>query len=90
MLDTYLIIDLDLRLNEIFMFRHQGKAALISKRECDILQLIGKGRTSKEIAWELHLSKQTVSSYRKNICRKLDIHSTAELIAYALPLRRRV
>ncbi len=62
---------------------HQSRG-LLSKRELDVLRLIGTGRTSKEIAVELHLSKETIASYRKQICRKLGTHSTAELIVYAI------
>src|SRR5258706_14685294 len=56
----------------------------LSRRETEVFKLIGAGCTSKEIAVELHISKETVSGYRKQICHKLCVHSTAELIAYSL------
>ena len=62
----------------------QNRVRLLTKRERDILRLIGEGHSSKEIAWQLGLSKQTVSSHRKHICQKLGVHSTAELIVYAI------
>ncbi len=55
----------------------------LTARESQILRLIGKGLTSKQIADRLGLSIDTVGNHRKHICRKLGLHSTAELVAYA-------
>jgi two-component system nitrate/nitrite response regulator NarL len=57
---------------------------LFTSRELEILDLLGRGKTSKEIAVILDLRVTTVASHRKNICRKLGTHSTAELIRYAV------
>lgn len=57
---------------------------MLSQREKAVLALIGTGKTSKEIALALRLSPATVADYRKQICHKLPLHSTAEVIAYAL------
>jgi DNA-binding CsgD family transcriptional regulator len=57
-------------------------------REREILQLVGTGKTSREIAVSLKLSATTIASHRKSICRKLGIHSTAALIQYALTANR--
>lgn len=57
---------------------------LFTTRELEILELLGKGKTSKEIAVLLSLRITTIASHRKNICRKLGAHSTAELISYAI------
>ncbi len=54
----------------------------LTPRETEILLLIGKGLTSKEIAVLLNLTITTIGSYRKNICSKLDLHSTASLASY--------
>jgi hypothetical protein len=48
-----------------------------------VLDLVGKGKTSKEIADILGVSVFTVANHRKHICHKLNIHSTAELASYA-------
>jgi DNA-binding CsgD family transcriptional regulator len=61
----------------------------LTAREMSVLQLIGLGKTTKEIASHLNLSPQTVSDYRKGICRKLDLHTTAGLAAFASSLRTR-
>ena len=55
----------------------------LSPREEQVLDLLGKGNTTKDIAVSLDLSPATVSNHRKSICRKLDIHSTATLVYYA-------
>lgn len=56
----------------------------LSTRECDVLKLLGRGKTSKEIAVMLAVSISTIASHRRSICRKLGVHSTAELICYAV------
>ncbi len=55
----------------------------ITPREREILDLVGRGYTSKRIADALNVSVHTVNNHRKHICRKLSLHSTAELVAYA-------
>jgi LuxR family transcriptional regulator len=55
----------------------------LTPREQQILDLIGKGKTTKEIATILNLSTATIGNHRKAICRKLDTHSTAELVCRA-------
>lgn len=57
---------------------------MLSKREKEILHLIGRGLTSKQIADELFIAKSTVDTHRKNMMRKLDLEGTNELIKYAL------
>ncbi len=57
---------------------------LLSDREYQILKLLGAGVSPSAIALDLHLSIKTVSTYRKRILEKLQLHSTAELIRYAV------
>jgi DNA-binding NarL/FixJ family response regulator len=56
----------------------------LSIREKEIITCVVKGLTNKEIATELFLSTHTVISHRRNIARKLEIHSTAGLTIYAI------
>ena len=56
----------------------------LSDREFRVLQLIGSGKSVSEIAGILFLSVHTVNTYRKRIMEKMEMHSTAELIHYAL------
>jgi len=60
-----------------------GPSRVLTGRESEILRLIGSGYTTKEIATILHIAPGTVSEHRKHISRKLDLHSTASLIAAA-------
>jgi len=59
-------------------------AASLSPREREILQLIAEGRTSGEIGAALHLAVTTVDTHRRNIMKKLDLHSVADLTKYAV------
>jgi len=56
----------------------------LSDREREILQLIAQGETTPEIAAELDLSPHTIQSHRDHIMTKLDLHSKAALIKYAI------
>jgi two-component system, NarL family, response regulator NreC len=57
---------------------------LLSEREREIFQLIAEGRTNKEIANMLFLSPSTVDTHRSRIMEKLDVHSAAEIVLYAV------
>ena len=56
----------------------------LSQREIEILTCIIKGMTNKEIADNLCLSTHTVTTHKRNISTKLNIHSTAGLIIYGI------
>jgi two-component system response regulator NreC len=56
----------------------------LTDREREILALIAEGKTSPEIATALFLSPHTVQSHRDHIMAKLDLHSKAALIKYAI------
>ena len=56
----------------------------LTEREREILLLIAQGRTTAEIAAELVLSPHTVQSHRDHIMTKLDLHSKAALMKYAI------
>ena len=56
----------------------------LSDRERDVLIQVVRGLSNKEIADVLCISQHTVISHRKNITRKLNIHSTAGLTIYAI------
>ena len=56
----------------------------LSYREFQVLRLIALGKTSTEIAEELKLSVQTVSTYRTRILKKMKMETNAELMRYAM------
>jgi DNA-binding NarL/FixJ family response regulator len=57
---------------------------LLTARERQVLQLLAEGRSNKEVAGLLDLSLHTVETHRGNIMQKLNLHSGAELILYAI------
>jgi DNA-binding CsgD family transcriptional regulator len=59
---------------------------LLSRREKEILILIGRGKSSKEIAEELSLSIHTVSRHRQNILQKLQVSNSAQAFGIAREL----
>jgi two-component system, NarL family, invasion response regulator UvrY len=56
----------------------------LTVREFEVMSQLAAGRSVNQIAVDLCLSYNTISTYRARVMRKLDVHSTAELIRYAL------
>lgn len=56
----------------------------LSDRELEVLQLIGRGRGSREIAGQLHLSVKTIESHRLHIKEKLGLETASELVRFAV------
>ncbi|MBN1810406.1 MAG: response regulator transcription factor [Anaerolineae bacterium] len=56
----------------------------LSDREFQVLRLMGAGLRRKEIAVELNLSVKTISTYRARILEKLNLHTTADIVRYAV------
>jgi two-component system nitrate/nitrite response regulator NarL len=56
----------------------------LSKREMEIVKLIGEGKTSQEIADLLFIGKTTVDTHRKNILKKLSLQGKSELLRYSM------
>lgn len=56
----------------------------LTQREREILKLIAEGYKNKEIAEHLFISLKTVEKHRSNLMRKLDLHNTAALTAFAM------
>jgi len=56
----------------------------LSDREREIFQLIAEGRANKEMAALLSISPSTVETHRARIMEKLDLHSAAEIVLYAV------
>jgi DNA-binding NarL/FixJ family response regulator len=58
--------------------------AELSDREAEVLKLIAAGYTHRSIAARLHISAKTVETYRSRLMQKLNLHSRAEMVRYAL------
>jgi len=66
--------------------RQTARGTLLTRREKEILQLIGANYTSQEIADKLFVSKRTIDSHRLNLLFKLEVKNTAALLVKAIQL----
>lgn len=62
----------------------QSPIDTLSDRELEVLELIGRGLTTRQIARELHLSRKTIDTYRDHLKTKLQIKTANELVRYAV------
>lgn len=60
-----------------------GRTALLSEQEKKIIPLIVNGLTEQQIAEVLFISKHTVHTHKKNILRKLELHTNADIVKFA-------
>jgi len=56
----------------------------LTPRERQVLQLVGEGRSTKQIAEVLHISVKTAEFHRGRLMKKLNVHDTANLVRYAI------
>jgi DNA-binding NarL/FixJ family response regulator len=57
---------------------------LLTDREREVLQLLAEGCSNKEVATQLNVGLSTVETHRANLMQKLHLHSTAEIVLYAV------
>ncbi len=57
---------------------------VLTDREREVLQLLAEGKSTREVATCLHVSIKTIETHRRQIMRKLNVRSLAELIKYAV------
>ena len=62
----------------------QDSYDLLTDREKEIFQLLAEGKSNKDVATLLNLSPSTVETHRTRIMQKLDLHSSAEIVLYAV------
>ena len=60
---------------------------LLTDREKEVLQLLAEGRPNKEVAAMLDVGLSTIETHRANLMQKLNLHSTAEIVLYAVRKR---
>lgn len=85
--ETYLTPTISKRVIDDYLMRttgSQGPVDQLTKRQREILQLIAKGYTSKEMAQMLALSPKTIETHRTQLMKQLDIHDVAGLVRYAI------
>src|SRR6202789_29924 len=61
-----------------------AKAPQLTPREREVLQLLAEGRRAKEVAGILNIAAKTAETHRSNIMSKINIHSMAKLVVYAV------
>lgn len=60
------------------------RRSALTRREREVLKLLAEGQRTAGIATRMHLAPATVDVHRRNLMRKLDLHTVAELTKYAL------
>jgi DNA-binding NarL/FixJ family response regulator len=63
---------------------HAGPAPVLSERETEVVRLVARGYSNKEIAARLEVSVKTVETYRYRAVEKLGLRSRADLVRYAI------
>jgi DNA-binding NarL/FixJ family response regulator len=63
---------------------YESPVSRLTAREREIVQLLGEGKSNKEIAEGLNISAKTVETHRSHIMEKLNLHSLSDLIRYAV------
>ena len=71
-------------MRQLQMHGLQDSYDLLTEREKETLHLLAEGKSNKEVAKILNLSVYTVETHRSNIMEKLNLHTTAEIILYAV------
>jgi len=61
----------------------ESRQEMLSKRELEVLKLIAEGYRNKEIAEKLFVSVRTVTTHRERLMKKLNLHSTYEIVRFA-------
>ena len=62
----------------------------LTDRELEVVHLIGRGLSSREVAESLHLSVKTIECHRSRIKSKLELSSPSELVRFAMRLQNKV
>lgn len=62
----------------------QDSYDLLTEREKQVLQLLAEGKSNKEVATTLDCSVNTVATHRMHLMQKLDLHSSADIVLYAV------
>jgi DNA-binding NarL/FixJ family response regulator len=84
--DLYLSADMTQRLAKQTLTAKKALPGveILSDRELHVFQLIGRGRSTRDIAQQLHVSIHTVESHRENIRAKLKLRNGTELLQHAM------
>lgn len=81
---VYLSPNISRAVVEAFLSKSEPAADPLTARERQVLQMVGEGKSTKDVARLLGISTKTAESHRARLMRKLDIHETASLVRYAI------
>jgi len=82
--EVYLSPGVSSALMEAFISKNGAPSDPLSPREKQVLQLVGEGKSTKQVADILGISAKTVESHRARIMFKVEIHDVAGLVRYAI------
>jgi two-component system, NarL family, response regulator NreC len=80
----FLSPDVSRAIVDAYLDKSKTSYETLTPREVEVLRLVAEGKTTKEIASVLGVSVKTADTHRMNLMHKLDMHSSAELIHYAI------
>jgi DNA-binding NarL/FixJ family response regulator len=81
---VYLSPNISRAVVEAYLSKSEPAADPLTPRERQVLQMVGEGKSTKDVARLLGISTKTAESHRARLMRKLDIHETAGLVRYAI------
>jgi DNA-binding NarL/FixJ family response regulator len=81
---TYLSPGISQAVVEAYLSKGTQPRKVLTLRERQVLQLIGEGKSTKEIAGVLGIGAKTAETHRSRLMQKLDIHETASLVRYGV------
>lgn len=81
---VYLSPDISRAVVDAYLTKTDVPTDPLTSRERQVLQLIGEGKSTRELAGVLGISIKTAESHRSRLMQKLDIHETASLVRYAI------
>jgi DNA-binding NarL/FixJ family response regulator len=64
--------------------KSRAQAGELTSRERQVVQLLAEGKSTKDVATALQITLKTASTHRTNILRKLELHSLADIVRYAI------
>ncbi|MGO9802461.1 MAG: response regulator [Steroidobacteraceae bacterium] len=82
--EVYLSPKISTAVVEAYLAGTDPQSVALTSRERQVLQLVGEGRSTKQIAALLGISAKTADSHRAKLMEKLDIHQVAGLVRYAI------
>jgi len=81
---VYLSPNISRAVVDAYLSKKYDSTDILSGRERQVLQLVGEGKSTKDISVHLGISVKTAESHRARLMKKLDIHETATLVRYAI------